>query len=69
MILRLPNILCLLKGHEYRFLGILFGHTIEQCERCHELRPEWAASAEWRGVDRDGRLTALVHATRETDAV
>ena len=62
---RLSSIVCTLKGHDFRFLGILFGHTVEQCERCHELRPAWAASTEWRGVDRDLRLTALVQARRD----
>jgi hypothetical protein len=62
----LRNIICRLRGHEFRFLGILFGHSIEQCERCHELRPAWAASTEWRGVDRDGRLVALVAAARDS---
>jgi hypothetical protein len=64
----LTNLICLLRGHEFRFLGILFGHSIEQCERCRELRPAWAASADWRGVDRDARLVALVHATRDSRA-
>jgi hypothetical protein len=65
---RLLSIVCMLKGHDFGFLGILFGHTVEKCRRCHELRPAWAASAEWRGIDRDGRLVALVEATRDPGA-
>ena len=60
---RLSSIVCLLAGHDLRFHGVLLGHTVEQCGRCDELRPAWAASTEWRGIDRDRRLIALVEAT------